>query len=470
MPCRAGTGGVRCPPVLAFALSGAAVAWALPSDVEAWRAAGIVSAWAGTALLVASLVLMVREPGLAHRLGGLEAMMAWHHRIGVLAYVLLLIHPLCLALDAWQEQPARGWQLLAPWQRSWPVWIGWVGLVLLMLGLAATFARSVGYRRWRAWHQWLALGVGLGLAHVLVLLGSSALPLVVGAIALVALGWRLLITDRGLSALPYRVTIVTHPAHNVVEATLRPLAGSLNLAPGQFVLARFVDSDRYAACGEFHPFTVSGIDSGAELRVTIKALGACSSQVQAIAPGALVRLQGPFGNSRRHRLVTAALGGWRDRHHALHGILAPTSSCQQPTALLYLYRTPSDAAFLDELQALQTSDPMFQLLARGHRPGCPGPGAPAVGRGPHDRAPGACVRTGPAGRLTFEARCIPMVCRPRPFTSRASTSDDAIHLPWVHGAVLARRHRFLVFDAAGRLASRRATARRRPARSTRWRT
>jgi predicted ferric reductase len=357
-------------PVLALAWAGAAVAWALPSDVEPWRGAGVVTAWAGTALLVASLALMVREPVLARQLGGLEAMMAWHHRIGVWAYVLLLLHPLCLALDAWQEQPARAWQLLAPWQQSWPVWIGWVGLALLMLGLGVTFARSVGYRRWRTWHQWLALGVGLGLAHVLVLLGSTALPLALGALALAALGWRLLVTDRGLSALPYQVSWVTHPAHDVVEAALRPLAGALNPAPGQFVLARFVDSERYVACGEFHPFTVSGIDPGGELRVTIKALGACSTQIQAIAAGALVRLQGPFGNFLAEPAASPRL--WVAGGIGITPFMAALRQhrCEQPTALLYLYRTPADAAFLAELQALQHSDPMFQLLgqATGARP------------------------------------------------------------------------------------------------------
>jgi predicted ferric reductase len=370
------------PPTLALASAGAAVAWALPWGLEPWRAAGIVSAWAGSALLVASLALMVREPLLARQLGGLQAMMSWHHRTGVTAYVLLLLHPLCLALDAWQEQPARAWQLLAPWQQSWPVWIGWAGLLLLMLGLAVTFARSVGYRRWRTWHQWLALGAVLGLAHVLVLLGSTALPLALAVVALAALGWRLLVTDRGLSALPYQVSRVSHPARDVVEAALQPLAGTLRPSAGQFVLARFVDSERHAACGEFHPFTVSGIGPGGELRLTIKALGACSAQIQSIAAGALVRLQGPFGNFLAEAGTSARL--WVAGGIGITPFMAALRQqrCTRPTALLYLYRTPADAAFLAELQGLQTSDPMFQLLAQatGEQPPELGPLLLAVDR------------------------------------------------------------------------------------------
>lgn len=362
----------RCVPALmALALAAGAVAWAFPLDVPGWRGVGIVTAWAGTALLVASLVLMVREPSLARWLGGLEAMYTWHHRSGVIAYVLLLVHPLALALDAWQERPARAWQVLAPWAQSWPVWLGWAALLLLMAGLATTFARGVAYRRWRALHYLLGLGVMLGLAHVLVLLGDEELPLVVGVMAFVALGWRLVVTDRGLSAVAYRVSRVSHPAKNVVEATLQPLATPMSLSPGQFVLARFVDSEQFRACGEFHPFTVSGMARSGALQVTIKALGACSSQVQAITAGVMVRLQGPFGDFLAPSTAGPRL--WVAGGIGITPFMAALRQhpCDQATTLLYLYRTSADAAFLEELRQRQASDPMFQLLARASGPDLP---------------------------------------------------------------------------------------------------
>ena len=77
-------------------MTAAIVLWAWPESLPLWRSAAIVSAWAGSGLLAASLLLMVREPHLAHLLGGLENMYRWHHRSGILAYVLLLCHPLAL--------------------------------------------------------------------------------------------------------------------------------------------------------------------------------------------------------------------------------------------------------------------------------------------------------------------------------------------------------------------------------------
>ena len=37
------------------------VYWAYPDDLSSWRAAGIVLGWAGSGLLLASLLLMLRE-------------------------------------------------------------------------------------------------------------------------------------------------------------------------------------------------------------------------------------------------------------------------------------------------------------------------------------------------------------------------------------------------------------------------
>lgn len=355
--------GTLAPPLLALVLAGTLVAWAMPAHLPGWRTIGIVSAWAGTGLLVASLVLMVREPRLARLLGGLEAMYRWHHRCGVGGYALVLLHPLALAQDAWLEQPARAWQMLSPWAQEWPVGLGWAALLALMLGLAVTFAPRVGYRRWRGVHVLLGPAVLLALVHVLVLLGHQWLPWAAIAAAVAGLGWRLLFSDFGLRALPYRITAVGHPAAAMVEATLQPLAGTMNVAAGQFVLARFLDSAHYHACGEFHPFTVSGIGTDGSLRLTIKALGQCSSQIQSIAPGSLVRLQGPFGTflegrADRPRLWVAGGIGITPFIAALR-----QGPCAKPTTLLYLFRRPADAAFADELHGMASSDPLLQVIA-----------------------------------------------------------------------------------------------------------
>ena len=364
----------RGPPVaaaLALGVPLALVWWAFPEALPWWRSVAIVSGWAGTGLLLASLVLMVREPRIAGLMGGLETAYRWHHRSGMAAYLLLLVHPLALAADGQAESPARAWQILAPWAQSWPVWLGWAALVLLMIGLAATFALHLPYRRWRGLHLVLAAGGPGGLTHVV---GRRAPPgpgFALVALAVLALGARFLVGDLGVAARPYRVTAVAQRGAGVIEASLAPCAAALAVAPGQFVLAAFDEGPRYRGCGEYHPFTVSGVDRDAQLRVAVKALGPCSQRLQTLESGVLVRLQGPFG-----RFLDAPAAGprlWIAGGIGITPFMAALRAgpLEAPTILIYVHREAADAPFADELAALAAGDRRFALITCATGEGAP---------------------------------------------------------------------------------------------------
>lgn len=349
-------------PLAAVAITLTCVIWAYPDGLTAWRSAAIVSGWAGTGLLVSSLLLMIREAHLARVLGGLELCYRWHHRCGLVAYLLLLCHPLALAIDGWTEAPRLAWQILDPRLQSWPQWLGWLGLVLLMLGLATTFAVHLPYRRWRSFHFVLGAGVLAGLAHVYVLLGNEPALLILLGTASLALGWRLLASDLGLSAHAYRVTLVDPRAAGMIEASLAPCAAALTVSPGQFVLAAFGDGVSYHGCREYHPFTVSGTGPEGRLQICVKALGPCSQRLQDLEPGVLVHLQGPFGAFLDDQRSAAQL--WVAGGIGITPFMAVlrTQACQQTTSLVYLYRQTADAAFLEELDAVADQDPYFELI------------------------------------------------------------------------------------------------------------
>ncbi|MGE0311700.1 MAG: ferric reductase-like transmembrane domain-containing protein [Lautropia sp.] len=347
----------------------ASVWWAWPGELARWRASSIVAAWAGTGLLVGSLALMVREPRWARWMGGLDTMYRWHHRSGVVAYVLLLAHPLALAVAGWAESPRSAWAAIAPWAQSWPVWLGWGGLGALMLGLARAFSRSIGYRRWLAFHYLTALGVVLGLAHVFVLLGEAAVVSGLVAIAVLALVWRLLVTDRGVSARAYRVTQVAKQAAEVIEVTVAPCAaagageGAASVVPGQFVLLALADARHDPGAREFHPFSVTAIGPGGALSVGIKALGPWTRRIQSLRPGVAARLQGPFGRFLDDRDAGPEL--WIAGGIGIAPFVAAIREAARPhpTTLVYLFRDDADAAYLSELRERAAADPSLDLIA-----------------------------------------------------------------------------------------------------------
>ena len=338
------------------------VYWALPANLLSARSLGIIAGWAGCGLLLACLLLMLREVRLARQLGGLARMYRWHHWAGMVAYLALLAHPLLLAADAWPGKRLLAWQTLSPFAQGWPVWIGWLSLLLLMAGLATTFEKRIPYRTWRSLHVGLGLAVLFGLLH-LVLLGIEEPVWPTLVLATFFLGWRIVREDVGLAARPYTVQGVQAVADGMVEISLKPLADTVTVVPGQFVLVAFFAGPNFRGCGEFHPFSVSAVGVNGEFRIGVKALGHCTRKIQAIEPGVMARVDGAFGNFLAERPTQPQL--WVAGGIGIAPFLAQLRAgpLTQPTQLLYLYRSDADAAFLPELQALANSDRNLSLRA-----------------------------------------------------------------------------------------------------------
>jgi len=349
-------------PLLILAATAGPVFWALPEGLGLARSLGIVVGWAGCGLLLASLLLMLRDPRLASALGGLERMYRWHHWAGMAAYVLLLLHPLLLAGDAWPNDRQLAWQTLSPFDQGWPVWLGWLSLLLLMAGLAVTFERRIPYQTWRWLHVGLGLAVLFGLLH-LVLLGIDEPVWPIFGLAAFFLGWRMVREDFGLAARPYIVQSATAVAKDMVEISLKPLAEAVSIMPSQFVLVAFFAGPTYRGCGEFHPFTVSAVGASGEIRIGVKALGDCTQKIQSIEPGVMARVQGAFGNFLTDRPSSPQL--WVAGGMGITPFLAQlrAGSLKQQTLLLYLYRSEADAAFVDEIRAIAVRDPKLSLKA-----------------------------------------------------------------------------------------------------------
>lgn len=352
-------------PLIALIVVAVLLYWTYPQSLSGFRTAGIVTGWLGSGLLLMSLILMFREPGLAEFLGGLEPMYRWHHRLAVWAYIVLLTHPLLLAVDLWQASPASAWAILSPWQQSWPVRFGWISIVLMMFGLYVALSPKLPYSYWRKLHHLLSLSVVFGVLH-LVLLGANGILLIVPALILAFLLLRVVRSDYGLGALPYIVSSVHHLSPSTVEITLKPMAGTLSAVPGQFVLLEFLNSRSFDGCAEYHPFTISEIKPDGCISLGIKDLGDCTHRLQSVQAGGEVRLQGPFG-----QFFTTMKGPclWVAGGIGIAPFIAVLRSgpLSYPTQLIYLYRANSDAPYVAELNALAEQQALlnFKPVATG---------------------------------------------------------------------------------------------------------
>ena len=351
-------------------LVGLPVFWAYPEGLSAWRSVAIVTGWVCCGLLLACLLFIIREPWLAKHLGGLERMYTWHHWIGFAAYVVILGHPLALALDAWDEHPSLAWSVLSPWEQSWPGWLGWVSLLCLMVGMWITLASCIRYSTWRWLHIFLAVAVILAVGH-LILLGLDYMLLWTPLLAMCFMAWRVIRSDCGTAAKPFVVTRVSKPAQDIVEVVLKPLLHPIVAKPGQFLLASFGDGPHFHGCREFHPFTISALSPSGELSLGIKALGDCTNHLQSVECGVATRLQGPFGSFLANQSTRPGL--WVAGGIGITPFLAVLRAgpLKYPVQLLYLYRTEEDAAYLDELHAFAQHDTNFKFTAKNSGPYAP---------------------------------------------------------------------------------------------------
>ncbi len=350
-------------PVLSLAFVAGLAFWAYPEAGAPARQIGIVLGWIGCGMLLASLFLVLREPRLATLLGGLENMYGWHHRLGMAAYVALLAHPLLLAAASLPKSPREAWLLLSPFSESWPVWTGWLSLILLMAGLGVTFATRLRYLIRRPIHAALGLAVSIGLVHLLLLgIDEPVAPILLASFALLA--WRLLREDWGVGASPYVVRSVARVSPNAVEVSLAPLRDPIAAEPGQFALVAFQSGRRFKGCREFHPFTVSSNDGAAGFRIAVKALGDCTRRIQSIEPGVPARVEGAFGDFLAD--PAPAPQYWIAGGIGITPFMALLRSgrLKRPTTLIYLYRSESDALFVDELHTIAANQSNVRLLHR----------------------------------------------------------------------------------------------------------
>jgi len=333
------------------------LAWnSLPSaPLQFWSA---VFAWVGTGALAAALLLMIREPAVAAALGGLEHMYQMHHSLGTLSYVLLLTHPLLLAGHALPDFDLA-------WRSLWPdnsvTAFGWAAIVFMMLGLGATFAMRLPYGIWRKLHMLLGVGALLSVVHIGLATGFEPAVFVIAIAMCTALAWRFARTDLGGGARSYEVSSVTHPADDMVEASLKPLGMPLKIAPGQFVMLAFLNGPHFRGCGKYHPFTASGLSPDGSLTLTIKALGDCTRNIQKLEPGVAARVQGPFGTFFKDRPPSAEL--WIAGGIGIAPFLARLRAepVTRETHLVYTYREPSDAAYVDDLQRYASEQPLLHF-------------------------------------------------------------------------------------------------------------
>ncbi|MCP5061268.1 MAG: hypothetical protein GY936_02240 [Ignavibacteriae bacterium] len=247
----------------------------------------VFSSWVVT-VFAANFLMATRATWVEKIFGGLDKMFLIHRRSGVIAIVLLLFHFVVVPRDA-------SFTIGKP--------MGFYSLVLILIGVIVAavplFKRKFKYHKWISFHKLMGIFYVLGIAHsVNVPTLTSELPIVrayvylMALIGIVAWFYKAFLYNLFNKKLSYNVTAVKRFSNDMLEIILKPLDKKLAFEAGQFAFVSFKGINK----NESHPFTISGHPSDDNLRLTVKALGDYTADLQtSLEEGTSAKVEGPFG-------------------------------------------------------------------------------------------------------------------------------------------------------------------------------
>jgi len=263
---------------------------------------GRIAGISAMVLFCLNVILTVRLKWVEDIFGGLNKMYYAHHVIGGISLIVLLAHPLLLALRALTVSKRDAALQLIPFANNLMTTIGILSLWLFIALMILTLYIKLPYKTWLLTHKFLGV-VLIGIA-VHVLLGSndirSSVPLkfysiaILGA-AIISFVARTILPNITARRYDYQLNSSTPLAPNIVELNLQPLGKRLRPKAGQFVFMAFGGG---GFTHEWHPFTIADYLPDGSFTVIVKALGEYTSALIQVAPnlvGYTVGVEGTYG-------------------------------------------------------------------------------------------------------------------------------------------------------------------------------
>ncbi len=329
-----------------------------------------LTAIVGFALYAFSFILSTRLKWLEDFFGGLDKIYHTHHSIGKVAFFLLLIHPVMLALRWLPENSSKALWYVFPVHRrleinlgSWALW----GLVLLML---VTLFIKLPYDKWKITHKLMGVLFLLGVLHIFLLDGFIAQNLaltfyllLLSGLALLAFLYKTIFFDWVVKKISFKVENVNRLNSQVIEISLLPDSAPLNFIPGQFCFFSFKD----ARIGrEAHPYTMCSSPDERRITIIVKALGNYTQRLyETLQPGVSALIEGPYGRFDYQNGKQAQI--WIGGGVGIVPFISWSRDLKNGAAthfeidLYYCVNSAADALHLQEFEGLEQQLPGFHV-------------------------------------------------------------------------------------------------------------
>ncbi len=322
----------------------------------------------GVALGFVSLAMMAMQSVLTARFStvstaiGQDNLLQFHRQAGIVAYALVVGHPVVLILAEWDN-----WAFLDPRAnllRAAALWFALVAFPVLILSSLWRQQLKLPYEWWRLGHGVVAvLLVVVGLVHITRVAYYLASPwklglwLLLGVASIGCVVWVRVVSPWRAGRSPYRVEGVRPLADRTWSVTLEPTSDDpsdvIRFRPGQFAFVTLAESP-YSL--EQHPFSIaSGAETHDRLEFAVRELGDFTGRIGTVAPGTRAFVDGPYGAmtlSSDAAGLFAVAGGIGITPIASMIRTIADAGLRMPVVLVYANNTPEDIAFAAELDRL----------------------------------------------------------------------------------------------------------------------
>lgn len=263
-----------------------------------WIEFGVGLGFVGLAMMGLQFVLTARYSKIGAPFG-IDELLQFHGQAGYFAWGFIMAHFIILFLA-----DSQFWEFLDP-RVNLPRALALSGVIVAATALIATtyWREKFGiiYEWWRASHGLLALFVVfVGTVHILQVSHYVSAPwqqTVWVTLSVAAMG--MLVHNRVWRPLqmkkrPWKVVSVTEEVDTIWSVELEPVSHSgIEFKAGQFVWITLGDTPFKL---QQHPFTISSAPGKKTIRLTIKALGDFTSEIENLETGTTAFVEGPYGN------------------------------------------------------------------------------------------------------------------------------------------------------------------------------
>ena len=328
------------------------------------RVTGLVAAY----MILLQFVFMSRLPWL-ERVFGLDNLSRVHQKNGKWAFVFLVLHPLLITLGYASVGGHGFWEQVALFFTDFEhVFLAFIGLLLFVVMISTSIAIARSRLRYEAWyfvHLVAYAAVFLSFLHQREIgediIGNYVFytywSIIFAAVFVNHLVFRFGRPIWLFFRNDFRVARVVRESPTTVSLyiTGRHL-DNFSIRPGQFMIFRFFMKGLW---WQAHPFSMSMVPNGREIRITVKELGDFTMQLKNVNQGTRVLIDGPhgiftdlFSMSDKILLIAGGIG-----ITPIRSLMEEMVKKGKDVVLLYGNRTEEEIVFREEIDELRRNFP-----------------------------------------------------------------------------------------------------------------